>query len=190
MPSWIEFRLAVQGVLRLARFNSDFLRFFDVSPSGALRSFWVALPLYPYYLLQIWPTAGQPAIPDMALYIVSMTVGYLYLWLMPPFVLTWVAPLIGRRAEMPGCISVYNWTSLLWSAASLPVLLLDFAGMPATALGFLGDVTIVISLVWEVFLLMRTLRLKMWQAGLATLGDFFVMQRLVLPLFFLAGGGS
>ena len=42
MPSWIEFRLAVLGLLRLARFDGDFQRFFDRSPYGALRSFWVA----------------------------------------------------------------------------------------------------------------------------------------------------
>jgi hypothetical protein len=190
MPSWIEFRLAVHGVLRLARFNPDFPRFFDLSPRGALRSFWIALPLYPYYLLQIWPVNGKPDVPDLALYVVAMSVGYLYLWLVPPCVLTWIAPLIGRRAEMPGCIAVYNWTSLLWLGISWPLLMLSYADLQEDLLGILGDVLTVISLVWEVFLLMRTLRLALWQAGIATIADYFVMQRLVLPMFYLAAIGS
>lgn len=190
MPSWIEFRLALQGVLRLARFDRDFVRFFDLSPKGALRSFWIALPLYPYYLLQIWPVDGKPDVPDMALYVTAMSVGYLYLWLLPPCVLTWIAPFIGRRAEMPGCITVYNWTSLLWLGISWPLLMLSYADPQGSLLGILGDILTLASLVWEAFLLMRTLRLAPWQAGLATIADYFVMQRLVLPLFYLAATGG
>lgn len=190
MPSWIELRLAIQGVLRLARFNPDFVRFFDLSPKGALRSFWVAVPLYPYYLLQIWPVNGKPDVPDMALYVVAMSVGYIYLWLLPPCVLTWIAPFIGRRAEMPGCIAVYNWTSLLWLAISWPLLMLSYADLQGNVIDILGDVLTLASLVWEAFLLMRTLRLALWQAGLATLADYLIMQRFVLPLFYLAATGG
>jgi hypothetical protein len=91
---------------------------------------------------------------------------------------------------MPGCIAVYNWTSLLWLGVSWPLLMLSYADPQASVLGILGDILTLASLVWETFLLMRTLRLALWQAGLATLADYFVMQRLVLPLFYLAATGG
>jgi len=190
MPSWIEFRLAVQGLLRLARLNPDFLRFFDLSSGGALRSFWIALPYYPYYLLQIWPIHSNPAIPDMTRYLVTMSVAYFYLWLLPPCILTWVAPFIGRRDEMPGCIAVYNWMTVLWIAVSWPVQVLVLSGAPSNMIGIVNDVVILGSLVWETLMLMRALRLMLWQAGLAAIADYFVMQRIVMPLFYLAGAGS
>jgi hypothetical protein len=190
MPSWTEFRLAIQGALRLGRFNSDFPRFFDLSPSGALRSFWLAVPFYPYYLLQIWPSAGEPAIPDMTRYVATMSIGYLYLWLVPPCVLSWVAPLIGRRAEMPGCIAIYNWMNLLTSALTLPLLVLSYAEVPVEALQLPRNVILLVLLAWETFLLMRTLRLLLWQAGLAALADYFIIQRIMLPLFYMAATGT
>ncbi len=190
MPSWIEVRLAVQGLLNLARFNFDFLRFFDTSPRGALRSFWLALPIYPFYLLQIWPVNGQPPVPDMARYVAVMSVGYLYLWLLTPVVLTWIAALAGRRAEMPGCIAAYNWMNLLEVALSLPILALLYADIPINVVKIVNEIAILISLVWTSFLFMRTLRLTLWQAGLAAIADYFVLDRLVVPLFFQVGAGS
>ena len=91
---------------------------------------------------------------------------------------------------MPGCIAVYNWTSLLWLAISWPLLMLSYADLQGNVIDILGDVLTLASLVWEAFLLMRTLRLALWQAGLATLADYLIMQRFVLPLFYLAATGG
>jgi hypothetical protein len=190
MPSWIELRLAVQGALRLARFNSDFLRYFDRSAQGALRSFWLALPIYPYYLLQIWPSGPQAAPLDMVTFVAGMSVAYLYLWILPPLAVAWLAPLMGRGAEVPGCIAAYNWMSLLNVAVSLPILLLQLAGVQDESLQIPYYVVVLASLVWEAFLLMRTLRLPAWQAGLATFADYVIMQRLLLPIFYILATGS
>ena len=188
MPSWIEFRLAVQGLLRLARFNPDFTRFFDHSPAGALRSFWLALPLFPYSLVVILNSGVTAHVESTAQFTVVMLIGYIHLWLLPPAILTWVAPLVGRKAEMPGCITMYNWLSLLNIGVALPLLLLEIAGIPAEILEIPNHILLVVSVVWETFLLMHALRLALWQAGLVSVVDFIVMRYIVVPIFLLTGG--
>ena len=188
MPSWIEFRLAVQGLLRLARFNPDFPRFFDQSPHGALRSFWLMVPIYPYFLVVIWRSPVMAQAADATQLIIAMLVGYLYLWLLPPVILTWVAPLVGRKTEMPGCITMYNWMSLLNIGVALPLLLLEIAGVPTEVMEIPNDILLMVSVVWETFLLMHALRLALWQAGLVSVVDFIVMRHIVVPIFLLTGG--
>ena len=188
MPSWIEFRLAVQGLLRLARFNPDFTRFFDQSPSGALRSFWLALLLFPYSLLVILNLDLLAHAENTAQFTVVMLIGYVHLWLLPPVIMTWVAPLIGRQAELAGCITMYNWLSLLSVGLNLPLLLLDFAGAPPALMLVLSYSLVAVQLMWEAFLLMHALRIALWQAGLAAVIDYVVMQMIVFPMFVLASG--
>ncbi len=188
MPDWIEFRLAAHGLLRLARFNSDFPRFFDRSPSGALRSFWLALPIYPFFLLQLWQSDAVSHAPDVAQLFLAMSVGYLHLWLVPPLLIAWIAPLVGRDAEMPGCIAAYNWLSVLNVGAALPLLALEIGGVPAQVMGFPYDVLLVVSLVWEAFLLTHTLRIRLWQAALATVADYLITHWVLLTIFLLLAG--
>ena len=190
MTSWIEFRLAVQGLLRLARFNPDFQRFFDRSPRGALRSFWVALPVLPYSILVIARSELLARVVDVTQFTVTMSVGYAVLWLLPPAILTWVAPLVGRQSEMPGCIAMYNWMSLLTAGTALPLIGLEMAGVPADIMAVPNGILLIAWLVWEAFLLMHALRIALWQAALATIADYLLMQQLVVPIFLLAGGVS
>lgn len=188
MPSWIEFRLAVQGLLRLARFNSDFPRFFDRSPQGALRSFWIALPLLPYSTMVIVQAGLVERAADVTQFTVTMLIGYVVLWLLPPAILTWIAPLVGRQSEMAGCITAYNWMSLLNAATRLPLMGLQVAGVPPNVMALPDQIVLVVWLVWEAFLFMHTLRIALWQGALASIADYLLMQHLVIPIFVLASG--
>lgn len=190
MPSWIEFRLATQGLLRLARFNPDFLRFFDRSASGALRSFWLMAPVYPFLLLQLWTSGLAARVEDVAQFYLAMSVGFVIRWLVPPMLIAWLAPVIGRDAEMPGCITIYNWASLLNVAASLPLMALVLAGVSNEALIIPDSVVLLISLVWEAFLLTHVLRIPLWQAAAATVGDYFITNWVLLSIFLVLGGIS
>src|SRR5688500_2564556 len=103
MPSWIEFRLAYQGLTRLARFDSDFFRYFDRSPAGALRSFSVVALLYPYFLFNEWtglPTGAEGS----GRYLLAISVGYALNAVAMPTILLLVGPLFQRRTEAVGCI--------------------------------------------------------------------------------------
>ncbi|HET6159012.1 MAG TPA: hypothetical protein VFE34_11750 [Dongiaceae bacterium] len=190
MPSWTELRLAILGLLRLARFNSDFPRFFDRSPRGALRSFWLAVPIFPVMLLVIARSDVITHVSDMTQFTIAMSIGYIFLWLLPPAILTWVAPLIGRQTESPGCIAMYNWLNLLNIGAGLPLLLLEFAGVPADIVSVPDNLLLVVTLVWEAFLLVHALRIAIWQAALASVADYLIMHHVVIPIFLLIGGVS
>ena len=188
MPSWIEFRLAVQGLLRLARFNPDFPRFFDRSASGALRSFWLILPVYPFHLFQLWAAGLTAQVDDAMQFYLAMSVGFVIRWLVPPMLIAWLAPMIGRDAEMPGCITVYNWANLLSVVISIPLVLLNLAGVSGEALSIPGSLVVLIALVWEVFLLIHILRIPLWQAAVATAADYFITNWVLLSIFLVVGG--
>ena len=188
MPSWIETRLAVQGLLRLARFNSDFPRFFDRSAAGALRSFWLMVPIYPFYLLQLWNSELSATVEDVTQFYLALSVGFVIRWLVPPLLIASLAPMIGRDAEMPGCITIYNWSNVLGVAASLPLVLLDFAGTSAEAMTIFYNILLLVTAVWEAFLLSRALRIPIWQSALATAADHFISNWVLLSIFLVLGG--
>lgn len=188
MPSWIEFRLAVQGLLRLARFNPDFPRFFDRSARGALRSFWLMAPIFPFYLLQLWNSDALKSVEDATRFFLAMSVGYLNLWLVPPLLIALLAPMIGRDAEMPGCIAMYNWTGVLNIAVALPLMLLQLGGVSPESMAIPSNVLLLVSLVWEAFLLTHALRIPLWQGAVATIADYFISHWILLSIFLVLGG--
>jgi hypothetical protein len=188
MPNWIEFRLAVQGLLRLARFSPDFTRFFDRSARGALRSFWLMALIYPFYLLQLWNPELIGQVESVPEFYLAMSVGFVVRWLVPPLLIASLAPMIGRDAEMPGGITIYNWANLLGVAVSLPLLLIDLAGVSAETLAIFYNVVLLVTLVWEAFLLTHVLRIPLWQAAIATAGDHFISNWVLLSIFLALGG--
>jgi len=190
MPSWIEFRLAVQGLLRLARFKPDFPRFFDRSAAGALRSFWLMVPLYPFYLLQLWAIGATELTQDTTQFFFAMSVGYLNLWLVPPLLIAVIAPMVGRDAEMPGCITIYNWLSVLNITAALPLILLNLGGVSSDVTSILSQALLLVTLAWETYLLTHTLRVRLWQAALAAVADHFITNWVLLSIFLVLGGVS
>jgi hypothetical protein len=190
MPTWIELRLAIVGLSRLARFNPDFQRFFDRSPRGALRSFWLAVPILPYSILVVAHSGLIARAGDTTQFAIAMAIGYFVLWLLPPAILTWVAPLIGRNAEVPGCIAVYNWMSLLNAGANLPLIAVEMAGVPYDIMTVPYGIVLIVLLVWEAFLLTHVLRIALWQAALASIADYLLMHHLVVPMILAAGSVS
>ena len=188
MPSWIEFRLAVQGLLRLALFNSDFERFFDRSPRGALRSFWLAVPYLPYSALVIVYSGLVARAADLTQFSIALLVGYVFMWLLTPAILTWIAPVIGRQAKMAGCIAIYNWMSLLHLGTGLPFLALSMAGVPDELMSVPGYILIIVSAVWEAFLLAHILRIAIWQAALVSVADYLLTNFVLVPIFLMVGG--
>ena len=188
MPSWIELRLATQGLLRLARFNPDFPRFFDRSASGALRSFWLMALVYPFHLLQLWSSGLTERVEDALQFYLAMSVGFVIRWLVPPMLIAWLAPMMGRDAEMPGCITIYNWANLLSVAVSLPILMLSLIGVSNETLGIPDSIVLLIALVWEAFLLTHVLRIPLWQAAVATAADYFITNWILLSIFLVLGG--
>ncbi len=188
MPSWAEFRLACRGLLLLARFDSAFLRFFDRTASGALRSFWLALLILPYFLFQLWLDIDQ-TVADPALCVAARSVGYAYGWVLFPFVILATGRFLDRAAEAPGCITVYNWFTLLWIVLQAPALLASIAAPKSDLAIALSLIGFLASVVIEGFMLMRCLRILLWQAAALVAFDVVLSYYLVIPLFHSLGCG-
>jgi hypothetical protein len=124
---------------------------------------------------------------DLTQFSIALLVGYVFMWLLTPAILTWIAPVIGRQAKMAGCIAIYNWMSLLHLAAGLPFLALDIAGVPDEFMSVPGYILIIVFGVWEAFLLTHILRIAIWQAALVSAADYLVTQFVLFPIFLMVG---
>jgi hypothetical protein len=159
MPTIVEFVYVLRGLRRLVQFDVGGLGYFDRSIEGFWRSFRVALLLAPFYAILIpfnleliRPTVGWQHIMiiEILVYIVS--------WLLYPLVAYEICRLIGRDAEYPGYIVVYNWSRILIVGAQL------LAWLP-TVMGVTGSEAS-ISLSWIAYILFL---IYLWFIARATL---------------------
>jgi len=187
MISWIELRLGCRGLLNLARFDTQFLRYFDRSSPGALRSFWLALPILPLALFAYWLGIDQ-SVPSTAVYLAARSVGYAYGWILFPIIILIAGRLLEREAEAPGCIAVYNWFSLLWVAFQIPITLLFAINPDSNLAAALGVIALFYSVLIEGFFLMHCLRIRLWQAVPLVIIDVVLSLYVISPAAHALGG--
>ncbi len=134
MISSAEWRSSFMGCLRLARFNAEGLRFLDLSPAGALRSFWLVAYLLPVVVFFDWQalmqglTMAQAGDSDGQLFLVGWLVTYLFGWA----VFVWFAILMMRLTAAPvlrkralsAVLAINNWFDALHVFVSLVLVLL------------------------------------------------------------------
>lgn len=134
MISSLELRSSLMGCLRLARFDAEGLRMMDLSPAGALRSFWLVLYLLPVIIFFDW----QPLMRGLALaqagdsqgqlFLVGWLVTYLFGWA----VFVWFAILMMRLTAAPvlrkralsAVLAIQNWMDGLHALLILVLILL------------------------------------------------------------------
>lgn len=181
MPSWAETRLALQGLLKLARFNPDFVRFFDLSRVGALRSFWVPAAIYPYLILINFLLRTEE-VPSEGRYFAGVTVFFALNCFILPVVLLALAPMLQRVEEALGCISVYNWSGLLMVVIDLPFLAVDHMDLSVETQTNLLYLKILIGAAFEYFVIRHALRVH-WQIAVGlTIADVYLTNFLILPM--------
>jgi hypothetical protein len=189
MPSWIEFRLGCRGLYRLALLDRSFVAHFDRSAAGALRSFGLALPLLPPFLLLVWLGIDHP-VPSTGLYLIAKSVGYAYSWILFPFVILVAARLFDRGNDAPVGIAVYNWLSVLWMGLQLPIAVFALVDIAPGLAGFLNLAIFFASLVIESFLFIVALRVVLWQAAALVAVDVVLNQALIWPISDWLGGAT
>ncbi len=182
MLSRAEFRLAGRGLLLLTRFDAEFLRYFDRSAAGALRSFQLALVILPYFLFQLW-VGLDPKVADPVQCLAARGVGYAYGWILFPLVILFAGRVLQRDREAPGCIAIYNWTSLLWVALHLPASILAALNRDSQAAVVLSLLALLFSIAIEAFMLLKCLRILLWQAAALVIIDLALSFFLVIPVF-------
>jgi hypothetical protein len=132
MTAWLEARLALIGLWRLARGDHGGLDCFDRSLDGFWRSFRAAIPCYPLYLMLLlmrvaaadWQNAGALRI------LTAETIGYVISWVAFPLAMLSLARRIGRSDRFFDFMVAYNWYQLPQSVLFVLVGLVS-AGAPA-----------------------------------------------------------
>ncbi|HVG82583.1 MAG TPA: hypothetical protein VNB28_09910 [Methylomirabilota bacterium] len=122
MLSLREASYALFGAWRLAHFDLQGTTYFDRSPRGALRSFWVAAILLPAYVIMVLlHLIERPAAIAPAALVLVHGVAYLIGWTAYQVTVLWLARFMDREAECFGYIAMYNWSQLLIMLIVLPV---------------------------------------------------------------------
>ena len=122
MLSLREASYALFGAWRLAHFDLQGTTYFDRSPRGALRSFWVAAILLPAYVIMVLlHLIERPAAIAPAALVLVHGVAYLIGWTAYQVTVLWLARFMDREAECFGYIAMYNWSQLLIMLMVLPV---------------------------------------------------------------------
>lgn len=178
MISLAETRFALRGLLRILRFDSSFVQFYDRSRDGAIRSFWLAAPLLLIFLLRLY-LQHDPQQPPLTLRMsAAMLIAYAINWAYFPLFLVWISRFIGREDRVIGCIAVYNWLSILALFTSLPISLLGWVGMDDGLLQTLDVISLVVSLVCEGYILAVCLQISGFFAAAFVVLDLVLNQML------------
>lgn len=172
-----EVGVGLRGLWRLVRFKPDFVLYFDRSPAGARRSFWLALPILPVYLAVQLPAiveAAKTAGDGRAFG--TLLIAYPVLWVAFPLVLLLAAKLIEREAQSFGAVVVYNWLNVLVMATALPIVLGRLAGLDADLLATADLATYIFYYVVECYALRLLLGTNLGIALALTITDLAVSQ--------------
>jgi hypothetical protein len=153
MISRAEIRYALLGLTRILRFDPSFLQFYDRSRSGALRSFWIYLPLLvlAWLQLKLLHDPQQPPLTDRMW--LSLMIAHVINVMYFPLILLSIGNFINREAQVIGCITVYNWLSLLSIILTGPLTLLAWIDINHLALLILIYLSRALSFICEGYVL-------------------------------------
>jgi hypothetical protein len=129
MISLAETGFAIRGLGRILRFDSSFVQFYDRSREGAMRSFWIYVPLIALTWVQLI-LLHDPQQPPLTgrmwlAFAITEVINVSYF----PLILVSIGRHIDREARIIGCIAVYNWLSLLAIIVGVPLTLLSWIGL-------------------------------------------------------------
>lgn len=180
MISFAEFEVALLGLLRLARFDAGFAGFFDLSREGARRSFRLAWPLLPVWVLLLnlnaeWKDA------DLTRVAVAEGIGYVLSWVSFPLLLLLCAPLLDRGPRVYGAIAIYNWISVLSIGLQLPIEIAAYYGLADSWNLVLSLASLIFILACEFFAFRRILEIG-FELALALVVVDFILGRIIINL--------
>jgi hypothetical protein len=181
MISFAEFEIALRGLVRLARFDAAFAGFFDLSREGARRSFRLAFPLLPVYLLLIHLNTRWPDGTDMTRVICAELIGYALMWTVFPLLLLSVGRVANLGPRVFGAVAVYNWLSVLALGIQIPIAIAAYMGLDPQVAELLDHGVEIFVIACEFFVFKRLLNIA-FEAALALAIVDFILGWLILLL--------
>jgi hypothetical protein len=154
MISTGQLAAALYGVWLLLKLDARCLAFFDKTPGGFARSFLPALILAPLHFIDAGLAYNKTETSlGFAPYMIVQFIAYVLSWVTFPFVMIYVARLLGREARYLAYMVPYNWFQLLVGGVLLPVMLLtDLNLLPVDAAGFLQLIALLMFFTFGTFI--------------------------------------
>lgn len=150
---------ALYGAYRLARFDAQGLRWFDVSPAAFWYSFLAAgfvAPLYATLMVTRFQTMPVP-VSGLRFFVVEL-IAYSIAWTAFPVAMATVVKMLDRERHYIRCIIAYNWAAVLQNLLYLPISILSISGVLGGGGGsLLGLVALLAILIYSWFVLKTTL---------------------------------
>jgi hypothetical protein len=165
---WQEARSSLRGVVRMARFDPDALKYFNLTLDGYWRSFFAAVLLLPIYLV-IWFGAGSPgqdAAAPLARRLLIEGINYPLAWTLWPLVSFYIARAVGWGEERYlAYVTAYNWTQIFSQGVMLLAALVFLPTLEPAARLNLWLMMLLGFLIFEAYVAKRTLGITWLQAG-------------------------
>ncbi|MGC2857043.1 hypothetical protein ACM64Y_16340 [Novispirillum sp. DQ9] len=131
---------ALFGLSRLLRLDAQGLTYFNASPAGLWRSFWIAAFVLPLHLVQSFIHYGrseQVAVSGFTYFVLELE-SYVIGWFLFPLVMVWISGLLDRWPNYFAFLVPYNWFQLVIAAVILPLSILGgIGGLPPEAASLL-----------------------------------------------------
>jgi hypothetical protein len=182
MPSWIEAQAAFTGLKRLLRFDAGFVNWFDGRPSGARRSFRLMLPMLPAAIFNLFVPLDAKLDEGWLPVLAHFSVWYVLGWVMFPLILIVIGQAVSREARAISAITPYIWYNCFLSLLSC---LLTFGALIPQIGGIIDGLTwpiVIVSMIYEAFLLQVVMGIGYLGAGLLAVVDFALSRSLIFLL--------
>jgi len=157
---------AFYGIRLLLKLDPRALDFFEKTPRGFAWSFLPAAVLMPLHLTHVillyHPKAGALG---FAPYVVVQFLSYVMSWVAFPFVMIYIARLLGRDSRYFWHMVPYNWFQLVTGLVMLPLsILADLGAIPRDMAGFFALVAVTLFFTFASFIARAGLQIGMLTA--------------------------
>lgn len=177
-PSIAELAAALYGLVHLARLDSRGFDYFDATPTGLLKSFWVAVALLPIFVIYL---ALDLAMLDVASvvhpvrYVTVELTAYVIDWVAFPLAMLSLAPFLGLDDRLFRFLVPLNWIQLPLGLMLMgPGLMARLVDMPEDAANLMGLTIISAALIITAALARYAMDVPWWSAAGMTLLNFTI----------------
>lgn len=133
MPFSQEIFQSIYGAWRIARFDPDAMRYFNLSMQGFWRSFFAAVLLAPFFLITNMVNESGAGAEHIAESSGGYILFWLFIWFLAwavfPIVMIPVSSLLNLSNAYVPFIIVWNWASVLMNLLLFPLSILYGLGM-------------------------------------------------------------
>ena len=143
MPTGRNIQVALYGAYRLAHYDTDGHKYFNVSVTGFWHSFSAALLIAPFYLILLGLRFSELlSVPIIRFFAIEI-IAYVIVWVAFPLFLISLLRKIKREERYILFIVAYNWSAVIQNALFLPIEIFALAGiLQAGTANFLGSIII------------------------------------------------